>query len=109
MVSYQPQTAEVMAARLEDSMDRVGLTTSRQRLREAHYRIRLAGRVDDLWADRFAGMEVVGEEIAPNGAVVTTLAGCMPDQAALTGVLNMAYDLGLDILAVERDEDGCAG
>jgi hypothetical protein len=33
---------------------------------------------------------------------ITTLSGSVVDQAALMGVLNLAYDLGLVLLSVER-------
>ena len=34
---------------------------------------------------------------------VTTLRGTVVDQAALMGVLNLAYDLGMVLLRVERE------
>jgi hypothetical protein len=37
----------------------------------------------------------------PEDRPVTTLTGNLPDQAALAGVLNLLYDLGLPLLAVE--------
>ncbi len=77
----------------------------------ARYRIRLMGRVDTFWADRLGGLRITGEEPAAVGTVVTTLAGYLQDQAALAGVLNWIYDMGLTLLSVERleDEGGEAG
>jgi len=37
----------------------------------------------------------------PDGALETVLIGDFQDQAALTGVLNTLYDLGLPLLSVE--------
>jgi hypothetical protein len=34
------------------------------------------------------------------------LTGCIPDQAALHGVLNKIRDLGLVLIAVERVDEG---
>jgi hypothetical protein len=38
---------------------------------------------------------------APDGAVVTTLEGVLPDQAAAVGIINILHDLRLAILSVE--------
>lgn len=37
----------------------------------------------------------------PDGACETVLSGMFQDQAALAGVLNTLYDLGLPLLSVE--------
>ena len=47
-----------------------------------------------------------GEE---GSMTVTTLSGPLPDQAALLGVLNLIYDLGLSVLSVEQFTDGAPG
>jgi hypothetical protein len=39
--------------------------------------------------------------IAAGGSTITELSGRLVDQAALTGVLNTLYDLGLPLLLVE--------
>ena len=71
----------------------------------ATYRVRFQGSLDQGWADRLGGMEVVVAE-APGAAPVTTLTGRLEDQAALGGVLGTIYDLGLALLSVERIEAG---
>ena len=66
----------------------------------ATYRIRVKGHLDDRWSDRLGGMEI--STIDPvEGAPDTILAGWLPDQAALCGVLNALYDLHLSLVSVE--------
>lgn len=43
-------------------------------------------------------------EIDEDRASVTTLSGPLADQAALMGVLNLVYDLGMVLLWVECEE-----
>ncbi len=64
------------------------------------YRIRINGHLDTSWSDRLAGMTIftVGGK---NTLEITTLEGRLLDQAALTGVLNTLYDLGLPLISVE--------
>ena len=66
----------------------------------ATYRIRVKGYLDDRWSDRLGGMAIkaIGEA---KGSVETILVGWLPDQAALSGVLNALYDLHLPLLSVE--------
>ncbi len=61
------------------------------------YQIKIKGRLDDYWADRFEGMTFTHES---DGA--TTLHGPVTDQAALYGVLNGIRDLGLSLISVQR-------
>lgn len=53
----------------------------------AVYRIHVSGRLNADWSDRVGGMTVTttGGRDAPD---TTTLEGRLPDQAALTGVMN---------------------
>jgi hypothetical protein len=60
------------------------------------YRIRVQGRVDSSWVDRMGGMTVT-EDVSDDQAAVTILEGHLPDQAALSGVLNTLYDLHLPV------------
>jgi hypothetical protein len=68
------------------------------------YRIRVEGWLSERWMHWFEEMDVdvhsgpVAEE--------TTLAGTVADQAALFGVLQHLYTLGLPILLVEREAEG---
>ena len=64
------------------------------------YRIRVQGRVDSSWADRLGGM-TVNEDSSYDQAAVTILEGHLPDQAALSGVLNTLYEMHLPLLSVE--------
>lgn len=66
----------------------------------ATYRISVGGRVDAGWSDRLGGMTVTttGGRDSPD---TTTLEGRLPDQAALTGLMNTLYELHLPILSVE--------
>lgn len=65
----------------------------------AYYRIRVRGAVDAHWTHRLHELQLDVETIA--GAPVLTLSGTLRDQAALMGVLNQLYDLGLLIISVE--------
>ena len=50
------------------------------------------------WADRLGGMQIKPDE---GNAGCTLLEGALPDQAALLGILQGLYDLGLPLLLVE--------
>jgi len=63
------------------------------------YEIRIAGHLDERWADRFEGMTIT---LAENGE--TLLTGTVIDQAALHGLLKKVRDLGLPLLSVNRVE-----
>jgi hypothetical protein len=73
-----------------------GLTLDSQ----AFYAIRIQGYLDGSWSDRLNGVDIVLQS-QPNEAPVTVLSGDFQDQAALAGVLNTLYDLGLPLLSVE--------
>ncbi len=67
------------------------------------YEITVYGRLPDAWLDVFADMQVsVAEE---DGGPVTTLRGCLPDQAALHGMLQNLYGLGLGLIKVGMVEE----
>ena len=66
------------------------------------YRIRVQGRISERWMHWFEDMEVHVQTEA--GAETTTLSGTVVDQAALFGVLQELYTLGLPILLVRREE-----
>ena len=68
---------------------------------QAIYRIRLQGILGEEWRDRVGEMQVISyATAAEGGAPVTMLLGRVPDQAALAGVLNLVYSLGLPLLDV---------
>ncbi len=62
------------------------------------YQIRVQGLLDPQWAEWFDGFALtyVGNE--------TLLTGLVTDQAALHGVINKLWDLGLTLLLVQRLE-----
>lgn len=65
------------------------------------YQIRVQGALDESWAEFFEEMEI-RIETAQDGNQVTTLRGCLPDQAAVQGVLQKLYNLGFPLLGVEH-------
>jgi hypothetical protein len=64
------------------------------------YQIKVRGRIGERWLHWFDGMSVMacGD---PPGAT-TTLAGTVADQAALLGLLQRLYTLGLPLLLVRQ-------
>ena len=66
----------------------------------ATYRIRIKGHIDSDWDDRLGGMTLTYETMAED-LKTTILLGHLPDQAALSGVLNTLYELHLPLLRVE--------
>ena len=66
----------------------------------AVYRISVGGRLEPDWSDRLEGMTicVTGEK---GSSEKTVLEGRLPDQAALSGVLNTLYELHLPVLSVD--------
>jgi hypothetical protein len=58
--------------------------------------IRVKGHLDESWADWFEGLSISNLE---GGEAV--IAGSLPDQAALHGVLNQISNLGVELLSVE--------
>ena len=67
------------------------------------YQIQVQGHLSQTWADYLGGMAV---SISGEGErTVTTLSGQAMDQAALMGLLNSLYDLGLSLLSVKYQSD----
>jgi len=66
--------------------------------RPATYQIRVQGLLDPQWADWFEGLTIAHE------GNDTLLAGKVVDQAALQGVINKLWDLGLTLLSLQRLE-----
>jgi hypothetical protein len=64
-----------------------------------HYEIRVKGVLDSRWSAWFDGLQLRGDDHD-----VTTIAGDVPDQAALHGLLAKVRDLGLELLAVHRTD-----
>jgi len=66
----------------------------------ATYRICIRGNLPKRWSDRLGGMTISTIDRAGEGPV-TELSGRLPDQAALSGVLNTLYNLHFPLLLVE--------
>lgn len=64
-----------------------------------YYEIRIKEYLPQGWAVWFDGMRLTHEI---NGE--TLLTGCLPDQAALHGVLNQICSLGLTLISLNRSE-----
>jgi hypothetical protein len=62
-------------------------------------RIRVRTHLDPSWQPRFAGLRLTHE-----AAGTTLLAGSLPDQAALQGILLQIVRLGLTLLSLETGE-----
>jgi hypothetical protein len=58
------------------------------------------GHLDAKWSEWFDGLAITNRE---NGK--TALAGHLPDQPALHGVLTKVRDLGLTLIAVQTEPD----
>jgi len=72
------------------------------RSERAQYRIRVHGILDpSRWGACFDNLAIIAEA---NGN--TALIGEVTDQAALHGLINRICDLGLTLVAVERNEPG---
>ena len=68
----------------------------------ALYEIRVDGVLDDRWADWFGGLQV------SNDGTKTVIAGLLPDQSALHGLLTRVRDLGLTLISVRQMDAGDA-
>ena len=66
----------------------------------AIYQLRVEGLLDHKWSAWFDGFA-----ITPLSNGETLLAGPVPDQAALHGLLNKIRDMGLPLLSLNRVED----
>ena len=62
-------------------------------------RIRLKGHLDPSWQERLGGLQIVQE---PDGT--SRLAGHLPDQPALYGVLATLSHLSVTLLSLECSE-----
>ena len=65
------------------------------------YRIVVQGQIGERWASWFDDLTVL-TEASPGEDARTVLTGPVRDQAALLGLLQKLYTLGLPLLLVER-------
>jgi len=71
----------------------------------ATYQIVVQGAIDPSWASRLAGMNI-SEKRTEEGNVHTILVGRLPDQAALSSVLNILYELHLPVISADCLDSG---
>ncbi len=70
----------------------------------AVYRVRVQGRVPLDWSTRLMGMNITSSY--DDNEDSSTLVGRLPDQSALSGVLNTLYETQFPVLSVECLELG---
>ena len=66
----------------------------------AVYQIQVQGMISQHWLGYFDEMDISVE--GEDGTAITTLTGQIVDQAALQGMLQKIYTLGLVLVKVER-------
>ena len=64
------------------------------------HEIRVDGVLDERWTDWFSGIQV------SNDGTKTVIAGLLPDQSALHGLLTKVRDLGLTLISVRQLDAG---
>lgn len=68
------------------------------------YQIRFQGALEETWFEYLDPELIVQVDLESPESIVTTITGKMLDQAALIGLLNNLYDLGLPLLHVQYME-----
>jgi len=68
-----------------------------------HYQITVSGRIDKSWSEWFGGLTLTAA-VDQDGTPITHLAGTLPDQGALRGILNRLWDLNLTLLLVKCED-----
>ena len=66
----------------------------------ATYKIRVLGTIPFDLSDKLHGMEIMHFECTENQ--ISILKGTLPDQPALSGVMNALFDMHLSLLSVEK-------
>ena len=66
-----------------------------------YYEIRVDGQLDSSWSEWFGGLKIAQQA---NGE--TLIAGPIPDQAVLHGILTKVFNLRLPLLSVRRIQPG---
>jgi hypothetical protein len=68
----------------------------RDTARSSRYEIRVEGVLDPRWTDWFEGLAIGSDDSQ------TVISGAVADQAALHGLLNRVFDLGVVLISVRR-------
>jgi hypothetical protein len=68
------------------------------------YQIRIAGVLDQSWAD-WLGCLKITSDVQDDGSVVTTLTVNVADQSTLFGILDHIRDLNLTLIDVTGGEE----
>ena len=69
-------------------------------LQARYYQITVYGKVDQSWSEWLGGLSLTTVD-GPGDIPLTRLAGTLPDQGALRGVLNKLWDLNLTLLTID--------
>jgi hypothetical protein len=72
-----------------------------QAAQAASYRIIVEGVLDPVWRECLGGLEIT-EERQPGRPAITRLEGRPTDDAALQGVLDTLFMIGMRLVTVER-------
>ncbi len=67
---------------------------------ETIYEIRVEGQLSPEWSSWFAGLAVTQEPNPRDGTTITVIAGPVPDQPTLHGILGKIRDLNLRLISV---------
>jgi predicted mannosyl-3-phosphoglycerate phosphatase (HAD superfamily) len=61
--------------------------------------IHIKGQINQQWTDWFGGLDITHSDRDE-----TILKGCLPDQAAVYGVISRLRDLGLELVSVSSQK-----
>ena len=64
-----------------------------------HIEIRIKGQINPQWSEWFGGLTISYSDLDE-----TILSGCIPDQAALYGIISRLRDLGLQLISLSSEE-----
>lgn len=65
----------------------------------AIYKIKVIGKIPRDYIDRFSNMSF--QQQNDGDKTISVLTGSLPDQAALSGVMNTLYDIHMTVLSVK--------
>jgi hypothetical protein len=73
--------------------------------RPGNYRIRVLGSLDESWSKKLGSFRITTGSLKDQERSVTELVGRVRDQAELAGILETLYELHLQILLVEYQDE----